>query len=99
MPQARDSLAKAQIALQESGFNPGAIKSEPRAAVEGYARLRAELTAAEVKLQAARQTFVDRAPELQTQQAIVSALRAQLAKLEQATDQAVGANYVTKYRE
>jgi uncharacterized protein involved in exopolysaccharide biosynthesis len=97
--QTRDNLAKAQIALQESGFNPGAIKSEPRAAVEGYAKLRAELTSAEVRLQAFRQTFVDGAPELQQQQAIVAALRAQLAKLEQATDQAGGANYVTKYRE
>ena len=99
LTKARDDLAKAQVSLQESGFNSGAIKSEPRAAAEGYARLRAELTAAEVRLQATRQTFVDSAPELKQQQAVVAALRAQLARLEQATDPAGDANYVTKYRE
>lgn len=98
LAQARDNLAKAQLTLQESGFNAGAIKSEPRAAAEGYAKLRAELTASEVKLQAYRQTFVEGAPEIQQQQAIASALRSQLARLEQ-NDQTGGANYVTKYRD
>jgi uncharacterized protein involved in exopolysaccharide biosynthesis len=96
---ARDNLAKAQLALQESGFNAGAIKSEPRAAAEGYAKLRAELTASEVKLQGYRQTFVEGAPEIQQQQAIAAALRSQLARLEQSNDQTGGANYVTKYRD
>ncbi len=99
LAQSRENLAKAQLALQESGFNAGAIKSEPRAAAESYARLRAELTAAEVKLQGTRQTFVDGAPELQQQLAIVGALRSQLTRLEQATEQTGGANYVTKYRD
>lgn len=99
LKQTRDNLTKAQQALQESGFNQGAIKSEPRAAAEGYARLRAELTAAEVKLQAARRSFNDAAPELQQLVAVVGALRGQLSRLEQTTDPAGGADYVTKFRE
>ncbi len=99
LKQTRDSLTKAQQALQESGFNQGAIKSEPKAAAEGYARLRAELTAAEVKLQALRRGFTDSAPELQQQLTIVGALRTQVARLEQSTDLAGGPDYVTKFRE
>ncbi len=95
----RDNLTQAQQALQESGFNQGAIKSEPKAAAESYARLRAELTAAEVKLQAGRRSFTDAAPELQQQLATVSALRGQLSRLESSTDVAGGADYVTKFRE
>ncbi len=95
----KDNLTKAQQTLQESGFNQGAIKSEPKAAAEGYARLRAELTAAEVKLQAGRRSFTDAAPELQQQLATVNALRGQLSRLESTTDVAGGADYVTKFRE
>ncbi len=96
---ARDSLAKAQATLQSSGFNQSAIRSEPRAAAEGYAKLRAELTAAEVKLQAQRQTFADGAPELGQQLAVIGALRAQLTRLEQTTSPAGNEDYVTKYRD
>jgi uncharacterized protein involved in exopolysaccharide biosynthesis len=99
LEKSRDGLAKAQVALQETGFNAGAIKSEPRAAAEGYARLRAELTAAEVRLRATRQTLVDNAPEVQQQLAVVGALRAQLARLEQTVEANGGPDYVTKYRD
>jgi capsular polysaccharide biosynthesis protein len=43
LQQSRERLVQAQQALQASGFNPGALKAEPRAAAEGYARLKAEL--------------------------------------------------------
>jgi uncharacterized protein involved in exopolysaccharide biosynthesis len=99
LEKSRDGLAKAQVALQETGFNAGAIKSEPRAAAEGYARLRAELTAAEVRLRATRQSLVDTAPEIQQQLAVVGALRGQLARLEQTVEANGGPDYVTKYRD
>jgi uncharacterized protein involved in exopolysaccharide biosynthesis len=99
LKDARDQLAQAQQALQASGFNIGALRAEPKAAAESYARLKADVTAAEVRTQVLRGTLADSAPELQRQIAQLSALRAQLARLEQAADANVGPDYVTKYRE
>jgi uncharacterized protein involved in exopolysaccharide biosynthesis len=99
LTQTRDKLVQAQQALQASGFGQGALKAEPKAAAEGYARLRAEVTAAEVRLQTMRGNLVDTTPEVQQQQAALSALRGQLSRLEQATDVTGGPDYVGKYRE
>jgi uncharacterized protein involved in exopolysaccharide biosynthesis len=99
LTQTRDRLTKAQQVLQGSGFNPGALKAEPRAAADGYARLRAEVTAAEVRLMTLRSTRAEQAPELQQQQATLSALRAELARSEQATQVTGGPDYISKYRE
>jgi uncharacterized protein involved in exopolysaccharide biosynthesis len=99
LKDARDQLAQAQRALQASGFSIGALRAEPKAAAESYARLKADVTAAEVRTQVLRGTLADSAPELQRQIAQLSALRAQLGRLEQAADSNVGPDYVTKYRE
>jgi capsule polysaccharide export protein KpsE/RkpR len=97
----KDKLAQAQAALQASGFTVESLKAEPKAAAEGYARLRAELTTAEVRLQAARGAFTDTAPELRQLQDTVVALRGQLSRSENARDPSanVSADYVSKYRE
>jgi uncharacterized protein involved in exopolysaccharide biosynthesis len=97
--QTKEKLTMAQLALQASGFNQGAIKAEPKAAAEGYARLRAEVTAAEVRLQTMRGSLADDTPEVRQQQATVAALRGQLSRLEQSTDANGGPDYVGKYRE
>jgi uncharacterized protein involved in exopolysaccharide biosynthesis len=94
----RHELTRAQQALQGSGFSQGALKSEPRVAAEGYARLRAEVTAAHVRLQTLSGTLSDGAAEVQQQRAQLGALQAQLALLEQSSG-AVGADYVGKFRE
>jgi len=99
LAQTRDRLTEAQQSLQASGFNAGAIKAEPKAAAEGYARLRAEVTAAEVRLQALRRSLADNTPEVQQQQAALGALRAQLARLEAASEGANGPDYIGRYRE
>lgn len=92
-------LTEAQQALQQSGFNPGAMKAEPKAAAESYAKIQAEATAAEVRLQTIRQSLADSAPEVQQQAAQLSALRAQLLKLQATTNTAGDADYVGRYRE
>ena len=99
LKQTRDRLTEAQQALQASGFNPGALKAEPKAAAEGYARLKAEATAAEVRLQTLRRNLSDTTPEEQQAQTMLGALRAQLAKTEESTDLTGGPDYVSKYRE
>jgi uncharacterized protein involved in exopolysaccharide biosynthesis len=95
----RDRLVLAQQALQSSGFSAGALKTDLRAAADAYARLKAEVTSAEVKLQTLRGSLADRAPEVLQQQTELAALRAQMSRLEQATDISGGPDYIGKYRE
>ena len=99
LKKTRDELTAAQQALQASGFNPGALKAEPKAAAEGYARLRAEVTAAEVRLQTLRRNLSDTTPEVAQAQTTLFALRAQLGKTEASTDLTGGPDYVSKFRE
>lgn len=99
LQQTRDRLAQAQRELQASGFNAGAMKAEPKAAVEAYARLRAEVAAAEITLATLRASLVDNAPEIQQQLAMLAGLRGQLAKAEAAAAPASDTDYVGKYRE
>ena len=97
--QAQENLLRAEGALQASGFNPGALKAEPKAAAENYARLRAEVTAAEVRLQTLRRRMADNSTEVQQQQTHLAALRSALAKMEEATDTSSEPGYVGKYRD
>jgi len=99
LTQTQKKLVEAQQAMQSSGVSEGALKAEPRAAAEGYARLKAELTAAEVRLQTLRGSLADPTSEVQQQLAVVSALRSQLGKLEQNTDVQRGPDYISKFRE
>jgi uncharacterized protein involved in exopolysaccharide biosynthesis len=99
LAQSRERLVRAQQALQASGFNPGALKAEPRAAAEAYARLKAETTTAEVRLQALRSSFTEGSAEIRQQKELLAALRGQLARSEQPTAQDNGPDYVGKFRE
>ena len=99
LKQSRDRLGLAQQALESSGFNAGALKAEPKAAAEAYARVKAETTAAEMRLQILRGGLADTTPEVRQQQTTLAALREQLTRAEQATHTSAGADYVGKYRE
>ncbi|MDH4393943.1 MAG: Wzz/FepE/Etk N-terminal domain-containing protein [Aquabacterium sp.] len=98
MTKARDDLSKAQLELQASGFNRGALRAEPRAAAEAYARTRAEVSATEVRLRATRQGLTDSAPEVQRLEAQLGALQSQLAGMERA-DKGTPSDYLDRYRE
>jgi uncharacterized protein involved in exopolysaccharide biosynthesis len=97
--QTKERLTKAQTALEESGFSQGALKVEPKSAAESYARLRAQATAAEVKLQTLRRMLAENATEVMQQQAALGALREQVARAERQNDAKGGSDYVDKYRE
>ena len=99
LAQTRDRLTAAQQNLQSSGFSQGALKADARASAESYARLRAETTAAEVRLQALRRSLADSTPEVQQALTTLAALRIQLGKVEQTGDLAGGPDYVSKFRE
>jgi uncharacterized protein involved in exopolysaccharide biosynthesis len=99
LKQGRDRLVQAQQALQASGFNLNALKAEPKAAAEGYAKMKAEVTGAEIRLQALRGTMTDSSPEVRQQQVALNAMREQLAKVEAATQVSGGPDYVSRYRD
>jgi uncharacterized protein involved in exopolysaccharide biosynthesis len=99
MLKTRDLLAKAQLALQATGFSQGALRADARAAAEGYARLQAEATAADVRLQALRRNLTEDTPEVRQAAAVVGTLRAQLARLEESSAQDGRSDYVTRFRE
>ncbi len=98
----RTKLDEAQKALQQSGFNRSSLQAEPRAAADTYARLQAQLTAAEVLLETLRSTRTEESPEVQQQQGTVGALRQQLAQIERNSSDAAsepGSQYLSKYRD
>ncbi len=98
--ETKERLTQAQVALQAGGFNSGALRAEPKAAAEGYARIRAELTAAEIRLQTLRGSLTDGAPEVRQQQSIVTGLRAELGRQEKTEQVADGdPGYISRYRE
>ena len=100
LKRTRDHLSDAQRVLQATGFNPGALKAEPRAAAESYARLRAEVAAGEVRLQTLRQMMADGTPEVRQQLGQLSALRSQLAKSESLSQPGPDENdFIGKFRE
>jgi uncharacterized protein involved in exopolysaccharide biosynthesis len=99
LSKTKDKLAAAQESLQASGFTAGALRAEPKAAAEGYARVKAELTAAEIRLQALRQTLTDASAEVQKQSSVVASLTAEVHRLESQAAPASDTGYLGKYRE
>ena len=99
LAEAQKKLVAAQQALEGSGFSQGALKAEPRAAAENYARLSAAVTAAQVRRQTLRGVLADGAIEVQQQQAELGALQRQLAQLEQPLRANQGPDYISKYRD
>jgi uncharacterized protein involved in exopolysaccharide biosynthesis len=99
LAQTRDRLTRAQETLQASGFSQGVLRADARASAERYARLAAEATAAEVRLQTLRRNLADSTPEVQQATSTLGALRAQLAKLEAAPDSNAAPDYIGKFRE
>lgn len=99
LAQTKERLTAAQRALEASGFSEGTLRSEPKSAAETYARLQAEVTAAEVRLQTMRSSYNENAPEFRAAQDRLGALRLQLAKTEKARVSGDDNDYVGKYRE
>lgn len=99
LAEARDRLTQAQLTLQGSGFGAGALRAEPRAAAEAYARVKAEVTATEIRLQVLRRSLADHTPEVQQQLSVLAALRSQLARLETVPEAPKDPDYVGRFRE
>lgn len=102
LKDAKNNLVKAETALRGSGINESALKTSPEAAVAGLAQLRAQVTAAEVKVSVMRGQMTSNNPELQLALSELGSLRSQLARVERADGESAGkagAEYVSRYRD
>lgn len=95
----KGKLIEAQTKLQQSGVNQGIIRSEPKSAAETYAVLKAQITAAEVRLQSMRAYLTEEAPDFRQAQIALSALYGQLKKYEATDVSASEGEYISRYRE
>ncbi len=99
LQQTTAAFAVARRALQATGINEGVIRAEPRSAAESYAKLRAEITAAEVRLQSASVSLAESAPEIRRLRTELDTLRAMAAKAEGVDKSAARGDYIDRYKE
>lgn len=98
--QTKKDLANAEQSLTESGITTDMINTLPSAALEGPSRLRAQITAQEVRIASLGTYLTDRSPELRQAQNELGALSSQLAKLgqERPPNSEKSADYINKLR-
>lgn len=97
----KDNLARAEVELRASGVNEGTLKVLPASALETIARLKAQISAQEIRIASLRSYMTETNPELRMAHSQLAALQSELAKAEQASSGKInveGADYVTKYR-
>jgi uncharacterized protein involved in exopolysaccharide biosynthesis len=99
LQQTKQNLIAAQTALQQSGITQGALKAEPKVTAEAYAKLRAEVASAEIRLQTMNRILTGNAPELDQLRTTVGGLRAELARMERSAGERGDSNYVSQFRE
>lgn len=102
LAQAKNNLTKSEIALQASGVSAATLRTVPQSALESLARLKAQITAQEIKLASMRTFMTDANPEFKVGIQELAALRTELSKAEQsspAKGTGNGAEYIAKYRD
>ena len=101
LTNAKDNLVKAEQALKASGVNSSALKASPTAAVEGLAKLKAGITAQEIKLASMRGYLTESAPDFKQAQTELSAMRGQMARAEKEEPASGGkdSDYIAKFRD
>lgn len=100
LANAKDNLVKAEQALKTVGVSSAVLKASPQAAVEGLAKLKAAITAQEIKLASMRGYLTASSSEFKQALTEMSALRAELLRAEK--DEPPGGadgDYIAKYRD
>lgn len=103
LTETKNKLSEAEKTLASSGISIAALNASPSLALERPARLRAQITAQEIKTASLRTYLTDSAPEIRQALGELSALNAQLSRAEK--EQAGGKNlssdddYIKNYRE
>jgi tyrosine-protein kinase Etk/Wzc len=98
---AQENLNKAQRALDSVGVPESVIKSSPVAVLEAIGRLRAMVTAQEIRISTMHGYLTEQSPAIQLAQRELESLRAQLAKAErdQPAASGKGAEYLDRLRD
>lgn len=98
--EAKSNMVKAENALKASGVDKEALKASPMAALEGVARLKAQISVQEVRMAAMRGYLAEGAPEFQQALTELAALRRQMlhAEKSEAPTQS-SSDYVARFRE
>lgn len=101
LTSAKDNLVKAEQALKSSGVNSSALKASPVAAVEGLAKLKAGITAQEIKLASMRGYLTESAPDFKQAQTELAAMRGQMARAEKEEPASISgdSDYIAKFRD
>ena len=99
LAEAKDNLVAAEQALRSVGINSSVLKSNPTSAVEVVARLRAGVTAQEIKIANMRSYLSETAPDLRAALKELATLRGELSKAERDEPQSRSDdNYISRYR-
>jgi tyrosine-protein kinase Etk/Wzc len=102
LTNAKDNLIKSEQALKSSGVNSSALKASPSVAVEALAKLKASITAQEIKLASMRGYLTESAPEFKQAQIELLAMRSQMDRSERHDPSATGgsdSNYTARFRD
>lgn len=98
--ESKTKMATAEHALKTSGIDGNVLKLSATAALEGVARLKAQISVQEVKMGSMRGYLADSAPEFRQAQTELQALRTQLTQSDKEDAKSVGqSDYVSNFRE
>ncbi len=99
LKSSRDALADAESALNASGVSTRAMNAAPQSAVAAVARIKAAVSAQELKIVSMRSFAGDENPLLKQANNELTALRGQLALIEEgSTEPSDPSRYIEKYR-
>jgi len=102
LKQSKDNLTKSEIVLRGSAVSEATLKTVPQSTLEVIARLRAQITAQEIRLASMRTYMTDSNADLRVALQELGALRNELSKAEQSnTTKAAGegAEYIARFRD
>ena len=101
LQETKRNMITAEQTLQAGGVDAKSLKMKPEAAIEGLAKLQAQVAAQEVKVASMRGYLTEQAPEFKQAIIELSALRSQLARIEGNKNTSVQNDdgYIARYRE
>jgi uncharacterized protein involved in exopolysaccharide biosynthesis len=102
LKQSKENLTQAEIVLRGSAVSEATLKTVPQSTLEAIARIRAQITAQEIKLASMRTYMTDSNADLRVALQELAALRIELSKAEQSNTikaASEGAEYIARYRE
>ena len=98
--EAKANMVRSEQALRASGVDGSALKLSTAAALEGVARIKAQISAQEVRLAAMRGYLAESAPDIQQGLTELSALRTQMARASKEDSTDSGPNdYIARFRD